>query len=160
LDSSAKSVLDTLTDDSRGEQAGVILQSPDGKYYSTTPIASADHNHFGMRVQLQKGWKISGIYHTHPGNDDLGQYFSTNDLAVAESLKVPSYIRFQSDGSVRKYTPGQTKTRMMSVSSERFGMRVARGDNLPAPKLSANPPVPTAQSSPQASASDAVSPSD
>lgn len=135
LDGSAHGVLGTLTNDNHGEQAGVIMQAPDGKYYNTSPIAS-NHDHFGLRVQLQQGWKIAGVYHTHPGNDDLGQYFSPNDIAVAESLKVPSYVRFQKDGSVRKYVPGQTTTQTMNQAGNRFGMRVSRGDDVPLPQAS------------------------
>src|SRR3569833_3202508 len=107
LDGCANAVLAKL-DQYNGEQSGVIMQGPDGKYYNTDPI-STNHDHFGMRVQIPHGWKIAGVYHTHPGDDDLAQYFSTNDLAVSESLKVPSYIRFQKGGAVRRYTPGQTK---------------------------------------------------
>lgn len=136
LDTAANGVLGKLTDDTQ-EHAGVIMQGPDGKYYNTDPIAS-QHDHFGMRVQLQHGWKIAGIYHTHPGDDDLGQYFSPNDLAVSESLKIPSYIRFQKDGSVRRYTPGQTKTQNMAHTGDKFGMRVAKGDDLPAPQVATN----------------------
>jgi hypothetical protein len=107
IDDCIHAVMGKLTRDV-GEQSGVIMQGPDGKYYNTDPI-STNHDHFGMRVQIPHGWKIAGVYHTHPGDDDLGQYFSTNDLAVSESLKVPSYIRFQKDGSVRRYTQARPK---------------------------------------------------
>jgi proteasome lid subunit RPN8/RPN11 len=147
LDTCANGVLGSL-EKYNGEAAGVIMQGPDGKYYNTDPI-DTPHDHFGMRVQLQKGWKIAGIYHTHPGQDELGQYFSTNDLAVSESLKVPSYIRFQKDGSVRRYTPGQTKTQNMAHAGDRFGMRVARGDDLsPPPSTQQSAATPTSPADP------------
>jgi hypothetical protein len=146
LDAAANGVLGKLTDENVGEQAGVIVQGPDGKYYNTDPIASG-HDHFGLRVALPKGYKIAGIYHNHLGDDDLGQYFSTNDLAVSESLKVPSYVRFQKDGSVRRYTPGQTKTQTMAHAGDRFGMRVAKGDDV-ATEVAASTTPPSSDSSP------------
>jgi hypothetical protein len=146
IDDCIHAVMGKLTRDV-GEQSGVIMQGPDGKYYNTDPI-STNHDHFGMRVQIPHGWKIAGVYHTHPGDDDLGQYFSTNDLAVSESLKVPSYIRFQKDGSVRRYTPGQTKTQTMAHAGDRFGMRVAKGDDVPAQQVAANTPSDDSSSSP------------
>lgn len=120
------------------EHAGVILKDPSGKYYATDPTVSAIHDQFALKVQLQKGWSIAGVYHTHPGADQLGQYFSPNDLNVANQLKVPSYIRFLKDDSIRSYTPGQTSTRRIDYPGSPFGLHVAKGDPV------ADPPPPTA----------------
>lgn len=148
MDSAAHGVLGGLTQDA-GEQAGVILKSPDGKFHTSGPVTSA-HDNFGLRIQMQKGWQLAGIYHTHPGEDELGQYFSPQDLQTAAALKVPSYVRFQKDGSVRKYVPGQTQTQQMAQVGNKFGMKVATGDAVPAPQqnapntglLAAQTPVP------------------
>lgn len=125
-----------------GEQAGAILKDPSGKYYATTPITSAQHDHFDFGVGVQKGWSLAGIYHTHPGNDDAGQYFSPDDLNVAHQLNVPSYIRFLKDDSIRSYTPGKTATSRMQYDGSPFGLKVARGDPVPDPPPQS--PAPTA----------------
>lgn len=142
-DASAHAVLSGLGDDSQ-EQAGVILVSPDGRYHYTTPTTSHQHDNFEVRVALQKGWKIAGIYHTHPGKDDDGQVFSPQDLEMAAKLNVPSYIRFLKDGSIRKYIPGQTSTQ--NKPQGKFIRKVATGDTLPPPQVAqalSTPPVAT-----------------
>ena len=118
------------------EHAGVILKDPSGKYYATDPTLSAEHDQFSLKVQLQNGWSVAGVYHTHPGQDEFGQYFSPNDINVANQLKVPSYIRFLKDDSIRSYTPGQTVTRRMDYPGSAFGVKVAKGDPV------ADPPAP------------------
>jgi proteasome lid subunit RPN8/RPN11 len=128
LDTSAWGALQSL-DHGNTESAGLLLQHPNGQYFHTTPITSLEHDHFALRAALQKGWKIAGIYHTHPGDDADGQVFSPNDLQVAAQLKVPSYIRFLKDGAVRKYVPGQTQSQNLpSPSNPRFSRKVATGD--------------------------------
>jgi len=84
---------------------------------------------------------LSAIYHTHPGSDVNGQYFSPNDIAIAKQLAVPSYVQFLKDGSVRSYTAGKTQTQSLSTDGSRFAMtRVAHGDPLILP-----PSMPVAQ---------------
>lgn len=89
-----------------------------------------------MKAQMPKGWKISGIVHSHPGQDDAGQLFSPQDLAAAKQVGTPSYIRFLKDDSIRRYTPGKTQTQLYSPNGEGHtltGIRVSKGDPLDAP---------------------------
>jgi hypothetical protein len=125
------------------EQSVALFAHPDGKYTYSASVTNADHDNFGMRVQLPKGTTLAGIVHSHPGTDDLGQYFSANDINVANQLKVPSYIRFLRDDSIRRYTPGQTST----TNLRGYGTHVAVGDplTLPSPSTVATPVSQTAQ---------------
>jgi len=127
LDTSAWSALHGISDGDQ-ESAGLLMQHPNGQYFSTTPIPSQQHDHFALRAMVQKGWKIAGIYHTHPGNDADGQLFSPDDLQVAAQLKVPSYIKFMKDGAIRKYVPGQTASENMPAPGSKFPRKVATGD--------------------------------
>lgn len=123
------------------EQAGVIYQMPDGKYAYSIPTTQNQHDHFALKAATGDSQKLSAIYHTHPGNDVNGQYFSPNDIEIAKQLAVPSYVQFLKDGSVRSYTAGKTKTQSLSTDGNRFAMtRVAHGDPLVLP-----PPVTVAQ---------------
>lgn len=130
------------------EQAGVVLLSPDGKYYDTSPV-SAQEDHFALRLKLEKGWSIAGIFHTHPGDDDRAGYFSPGDLEIANRLKVPSYIKFAKDGSIRSYTPGRTKTTRIGERGSTDYVDASYGDSIPPEimkQLAAQPhkPVPPA----------------
>lgn len=127
LDTSAWSVLHGIGDDDQ-ESAGLIMQHPSGQYYYTAPIPSQQHDHFALRAAVQQGWKIAGIYHTHPGNDADGQLFSPDDLQMASQLKVPSYIKFMKDGAIRKYIPGQTASSNQPAEGNKFIRKVASGD--------------------------------
>jgi hypothetical protein len=117
------------------EQSAALFKGPDGRYAYSAAVSNSDHDNFGMRVGLPKGVTLAGIVHSHPGSDDLGQYFSPGDLSVANQLKVPSYIRFLKDNSIRRYTPGQSSTSYL------LGSRVARGDSLNLPPPDASPPL-------------------
>jgi hypothetical protein len=115
----------------KAEQAGFMVVGPDGKYAFSNSVTQNDHDNFALRAQIAKGHKLAGIYHTHPGKDTDGQVFSPHDIEVANQLKVPSYVLFLKDGSVRRYTPGKTPTYHMNL----FGSNgtVADGDSVPAP---------------------------
>jgi len=123
------------------EQAGVIYQMSDGKYAYSIPTTQNQHDHFALRAATGNRQKLSAIYHTHPGTDVNGQYFSPNDIEIAKQLAVPSYVQFLKDGSIRSFTTGKTKTQSLSTDGNRFAMtRVAHGDPLVLP-----PSMPVAQ---------------
>lgn len=132
VDSAARDMIGRLNVDDKNEQAGLLLVSPDGKYTSTLPVSQNHHDDFTLQMQLKKGWKVAGVFHTHPSagkHDTDANYFSPGDLDTATKFKVPSYILFLGDRSVRKYVPGKSET------SEIFGpkgkLTVAKGDELP-----------------------------
>ncbi len=150
-DAAAFAAFKTLPKDITGkrtvESAGVLYSNDNGEHSYSAPITQNQHDGFGLRAQVQKGHKIAGIYHNHPGDDGDGQVFSPNDIAVANQLKVPSYIYFEHDGTVRKYVPGQTQTTTRYPAGSRNPVKVSRGDpvNLPTPALAATLPTNAAQ---------------
>jgi len=91
------------------EQAGVIYQMPDGKYAYSIPTTQNQHDHFALKAATGDSQKLSGIYHTHPGNDVNGQYFSPNDIEIAKQLAVAELCAVPENGSIRSYTTGKTK---------------------------------------------------
>lgn len=134
LDQAAHEVSRDFGKQPKIEQSAALFQRPDGKYSYSAAVTNTDHDNFGMRVQLPKGTSLAAIVHSHPGSDDLGQYFSANDIDVANQLKVPSYIRFLRDDSIRKYVPGQTATQNLRG----YGTHVATGDALVLPPTDAS----------------------
>jgi hypothetical protein len=117
------------------EQSAALFKRSDGKYQYSNAVTNSDHDNFGMRVQFPQGVTLAGVVHSHPGNDELARYFSPNDLNIANQLKVPSYIRFLKDNSIRKYTPGQTATTYM----QGLGTHVSKGDALNLPPSAPDP---------------------
>lgn len=97
------------------EFAGVIVQT-DGKYYISLPVSSGQEGHFQLAIKLTATQHMVALYHSHPSNNDAdgikSQQFSSDDVAVAKSLKVISYIGVQYDHTLRAFTPGQTHVSM------------------------------------------------
>jgi hypothetical protein len=111
------------------ERAAVLIKRPDGTYGYSTTVDQQDEG-FALRALLAKGYSLAGIVHSHPGSDDRGQVFSTDDLNTAKTLGVPSYVRFQKDNSIRQYIPGKTATQKTTMSGDKFGVNTAIGDPL------------------------------
>lgn len=120
------------------EQAGVIYGNPDGKYAYSLPVTQHARDNFALKTQLENGMKMAGIWHTHPGDDDFGQVFSPRDIQVAEQLKVPSYVLFLKDHSIRKYVPGQTPTQLIRTPGSLEQLKVAKGLGLSNPEPTKN----------------------
>lgn len=115
-----------LTKDS--EQAAVVIRRPDGTYGYSTVAPQQTHDSFALRAGIPKEYSLAGIVHSHPGTDAIAGVFSPQDLQVAESLKVPSFIRFNNDNSLRQYVPGTTKTQQTFIDGSKFGVKSALGD--------------------------------
>lgn len=149
LAAAAKAALDGIQKVDGNEQAGVILKGPDGKYYPTAPVSNAQDT-FSLRVQMEHGWNIAGIYHNHPGNDAAAQYFSPDDIQIAHKFGVPSYIRFAKDNSIRQYVPGKTQLQQMDdPAGSQFPIRSTRGDAFVVPPpTQATPPMLASNSQP------------
>jgi hypothetical protein len=132
LDSTAHGFRGRL-EPSTSEQAGVMFVGKDGKYSYSIPTTQKHRDSFALRMQNSEGSKLAGLFHTHPGPEDDAQVFSPDDLAVANKLKVPSYVMFQKTGEIRKYVPGVTKTKRVYIprsTSQDYG---ADGDPVPKP---------------------------
>ena len=127
------------------EQAAVVIRRPDGTYGYSTVAPQQTHDSFALRAQIPQDHVLAGVVHSHPGSDSLGQVFSPQDLQVADKLKVPSFIRFNNDNSIRQYVPGTTSTQLTPVPGNRFGVKSAVGDPIeqetaPVPSVNAAPP--------------------
>jgi Domain of unknown function (DUF4329) len=110
VDAAADAVSKSFGSNPDREEAAVVFQRPDGTHVYSTVAPQDEHDNFALRAQMPKGYKLSGIVHSHPGDDDNAQWFSPKDLETAHSLNVPSYVRYLKDSSIRRYTPGKTKT--------------------------------------------------
>jgi hypothetical protein len=115
------------------EQSAALFKTSDGKFSYSPSVTNEQHDNFGMRVQMPQGTTLAGFVHSHPGKDELAHYFSPDDISHANQLKVPSYIRFSNDDSLRRYTPGQTSTTYLRG----LGDHVSTGDpvKLPDPNV-------------------------
>lgn len=112
------------------EQSAIVIKRPDGTYGYSTVTPQQQETAFALRALLAKGHSMAAIVHNHPGGDDAGQVFSPDDINTAKQFNVPSFIRFNKDSSIRRYTPGQTKTKNMPMSGQAFGYNVAAGDPI------------------------------
>lgn len=127
------------------EQSGIIYKNTDGQFAYSIPLTSARQDDFALRAQIPQGQALAAIWHSHPGKDSLAGYFSPHDIEMATKLNVPSYIRFNSDGSIRSFTPGKTKLSSVKTGSGAFdSVRTTRGDAvlaIPAQMYAENIPV-------------------
>jgi hypothetical protein len=130
LDSSAYGFKGALDPANKSEQAGVMYVDADGKYRMSIPTTQRRTEGFALRMQPPEGSKAAGIFHTHPGNDADSQMFSPNDLAVADKLKIPSYVMFTKTGEIRRYTPGVTKTHRVYIPGSQDQDYAADGDKV------------------------------
>jgi len=93
------------------EFAGVIVNI-DGKFYISTPVSSGQEGHFSLAIRLTASQHLVALYHSHPSNGSAdgikSQSFSSDDVTVAKTLKVTSYIGVQYDHTLRAFTPGVT----------------------------------------------------
>jgi hypothetical protein len=128
-DAAADAVSKDFPKQKDNEQAAIIFQGPDGLYRHSTVAPQHDHDNFSLVTRIPEGHHLAAIVHSHPGSDAYGQVFSTNDLAVADRLKVPSFIRFSNE-QIRKYVPGKTSTGKTTFSGSKFGVKTATGDPL------------------------------
>lgn len=142
-DAAAHALADKFGSHDNAETAGVLFKTPKGKYvYSTTMPGTGDH--FELRAAMPKGHSLAGIVHSHPSDEPSSQVFSPDDLHIADSLKVPSYVRFLHDSSTRVYTPGKTQLQSMTMPGQaKFPVKVAKGDDVPFPQAPVVPPPAT-----------------
>lgn len=97
------------------EVGGAIFQNEKGEYCYSIPVGNERNRRFKLRAQSTPAQKLAGIYHTHPpeGAEEQSQYFSHDDINMAEQLKMASYIKVLRDGAVKKFEPGTTRTKKL-----------------------------------------------
>lgn len=128
------------------EQAGFIVSRADGKFAFSTPVSQRDHDNFAFRARIQPEHKLAAIYHNHPGNDPDANFFSPRDVSVANKLKIPSFIRINQSGTLRRYTPGKSSTfTAPGWGSKEDGLSASNGEVVPEPTASQSSPSVPAQ---------------
>ena len=102
-------------------ETGGILYSEGDKFYASEPQGQKKAGQFQAKVSIPAGAKLAGIYHTHPGrqDDSDAELFSTDDVDVANRMKMQSYIRALDSGNIRRYDPGKSRTRPLSRTDRR-----------------------------------------
>jgi len=98
-----------VTGESSNEWAGVIVQIKD-KFFYTCPVSSGEFSTFTVRAAFPKSAKLVAIYHSHPGTEYAGEYFSPDDVAVAKQLNLPSYIGVLTSHNIHRYIPSKDST--------------------------------------------------
>jgi len=107
-DEAALDVMSTLPPKAR-EVAFAIYrnQGPEGvaQFCASIGIPGTESN-FSMRLDPKAGKNaLAALAHTHPASE-AENTFSADDVLTANNLNVPSYIRGNGNGQVRRYTPG------------------------------------------------------
>lgn len=89
------------------EHGGVIIQRKDGSCYATEPASQGDYGEFSAVIRLPRSARIVAIYHNHPGAllGSTTKFASPADIAMANALGVPTYIRVDAENKLRVYDP-------------------------------------------------------
>jgi hypothetical protein len=139
LDEAAVDALSRIKDTDY-ELGGVLFRDAKNFYSYSDPSGNAKTRQFEARVKIPPGQKLAGIYHTHPAqgmHDPEGERFSPNDVAIADAMKLVSYIKAIGSGNIRKYHPGVSKTRQHRDPNSKAGGRgkVSEGELLDIAKI-------------------------
>lgn len=94
------------------EYAGVVYRRLDGSYCYSVPVSNGSDENFRIQVQLPKGSKLAGLYHTHPIFPESDQ-FSESDINVAKAMHLPSFIKIIATGEIKLFDP--TGVRLASM---------------------------------------------
>lgn len=127
-DQTAVSALNNIAATNR-EEGGAIFQNEKGEYCYSIPVGSGQAGKFTLRARSTPEQKLVGIYHTHPegGLDGQDQNFSSDDVEMADQLKMASYIKALKDGTIKKYEPGVTPTKRFKGGG-RLAQKVSDGN--------------------------------
>jgi len=118
-DEAAISALNKISD-KQYETGGIIFSEGD-KFFASEPQGQKKAGQFQARVTIPAAAKLAGIYHSHPGrqDDSDAELFSTDDIDVANRMKMLSFIKALDSGNIRKYEPGKSRTRPHSRTDRR-----------------------------------------
>jgi hypothetical protein len=117
------------------EYGGAVVERGGGYFY-TTPVTAHMGTELAFRILIPKDAHIVGMYHTHPrGHIHLGDiealaYFSSNDIAIARSLGVVSYIAEECARTVRMFDPSAPQNRHLEPGRRSLGVQVGNVDSL------------------------------
>jgi Domain of unknown function (DUF4329) len=124
----AESACESMSWHSGNEFGGVLLER-DGRYVYSIAQTSGLASHLDIRASFTSEYKLVGLYHTHPQGFDgeVTRWFSVEDVRVATTLRVPSYIGIEYEHDVRKFIPGATRTTLETSPGFPSG-RIALGE--------------------------------
>jgi len=117
------------------EYGGVVVERG-GRYFYTAPVTAHRGTELAFRILIPKDAHVVGMYHTHPrgriylGDVDALAYFSSNDIAIARSLGVVSYIAEECDHTVRMFDPSAAQNRHLEPGRRSPGVQVGKVDSL------------------------------
>lgn len=106
------------------EYAGAVILY-NGKYFYTLPASNGRDDHFSVRLFFPQNAKIVALYHTHPAAP-FSEFFSPDDIDVANQMNVTSYVGDIKDGVVIQYTP---KVHYSTVKYSTF-VSYTKGENV------------------------------
>jgi hypothetical protein len=107
------------------EHGAIIVQDAAGNLLCTNRTEGTE-DRLAINVKPPVGYSLVALVHTHV-MPEYSEYFSEQDVIVADRLNVPSYILV--DGRLRGYTPGKTKMIPPShLSGALQGKHITLGD--------------------------------
>lgn len=90
------------------EWGGAIFQRGN-EFYASDPQSSGGKYGIGVHAKRDQPDDIlSAIYHTHP-KGKYSERFSPDDVRVAQSMKVPSFVGVAQNGNVIAFDPATDK---------------------------------------------------
>jgi hypothetical protein len=126
---------------------GVLLNQQNGQYAFTQPVGQSNGYHFGAAVQVPQGWQLQGIYHTHPSGPS-STHFSSDDVNMANQLKVPSYILPADDDTIRRLDPGKQPDHSAFNPSQSYSYGATVKEPQSSPALTSASASPTTSAAP------------
>lgn len=133
IDEAAKAAITNIfatTSESSNEWAGVIVQIGN-QYFYTCPVNSGEFATFNIRVAFPTNGKLVALYHSHPGTEYSGEYFSPSDVQIATELKLPSYIGVETSHNIHRFVPGKDPTSAYTNSISHISQgRIATGNKI------------------------------
>lgn len=91
------------------EYGGAIL-SNGTRFFATVPVTNNDPGRVRYVVSVPRGFRVAGVYHTHPLRSSEGQWFSPGDVAQARALRASSYLGAMDERTVRHFDPRTMRT--------------------------------------------------
>lgn len=95
------------------EFISLVYQTPGGEFRFVAPQGGKSNRYVKQKLAYPKDAKLMAIVHNHPGADEVDGYagmhsaFSPDDIQMARTLKLPSYIVFGRDMSMRRFDPAK-----------------------------------------------------
>lgn len=115
---------------------GILYNAQTQKYAFTQPVGQLDDAHFSASIAVPQGWQLKSIYHSHPEGPQ-STIFSGDDVAMAQQLKIPSYILAHYDNKIRVFDPATSAVTRSAGTSSSIGSLV--DEPAPSPPTAATP---------------------